>query len=277
MPSAVTLGGAVVIAGSVDAVGAHRRAPAKLRHLRASSTASASPRRPGRGGASDCGRWCRCWPSVGVVVAWRLVRHAAVGCAGVRRRRLRRWRSASPSLVAPEVRTGRRSSPARRSPRVGRRSSLGAGGTWRRRSASHPLAAIGRAPRLRTLGLSVIIPSTPRSSSRSISAASSMVHTCTSTPSRCARSTKRSRYHRDPALPHRHLGDAAGREREAGDAQRGDLDAGRARCTGRAESGAQLPQPAVAERRRRTRGRARSRAPDRGERRRRRRSACSRC
>ena len=43
-----------------------------------------------------------------------------------------------------------------------------------------------------TAGRSVMSPSTPRSSSRSISAGSSIVHTCTWMPRACARSTKRS-------------------------------------------------------------------------------------
>ena len=50
------------------------------------------------------------------------------------------------------------------------------------RDSSTPLSTVGR---------SVMIPSTPRSSRRCISAGSSMVHTCTWTPRACAASTKR--------------------------------------------------------------------------------------
>ena len=74
-------------------------------------------------------------------------------------------------------------------------------GAQRRAQSIHSPAPVrpwgqNQAPRLRrtsrsTAGRSVMIPSTPRSSSACISSSSSIVHTCTWSPAACDRSTKR--------------------------------------------------------------------------------------
>ena len=111
-----------------------------------------------------------------------------------------------------------------------------------------------------TAGRSVMMPSTPRSSSRCISAASSIVHTCTCTPRRwAARDEAPRRRPATPALAHRHLGGQrpAGREPERAAARPSSSGPALVHSPGPSRP-RRRREPAVAERRRRTPGRATS-------------------
>ena len=131
-----------------------------------------------------------------------------------------------------------------------------------------------------TAGRSVMMPSTPRSSSRSISGASSIVHTCTCSPSACDALDEATVDDGQRPLLHRHLGGQRRRSTRAGRTAVQRQPAGPERaCTARRRARpAQPAQPTVAERARRTPGRAqlvrRSVGDQRGRPRRR---TCSRC
>ncbi len=101
----------------------------------------------------------------------------------------------------------------------------------------------------RMTGRSVMMPSTPRSSSRCISAASSIVHTWTCSPSRWARSTNLRVDHDHRALLHGDLSGKTGRVAEQAEAQQCRFERAEGAAQLRPECLAQASQPTVAERR----------------------------
>ena len=130
------------------------------------------------------------------------------------------------SRVGP-CETARHGRVTRRAWRAAGGGAVGVGGHDRQ------LTARARSTSRSTAGRSVMIPSTPRSSRRSISAGSSMVHTCTCDAQRVRSLDEPAVDDREPALPHRHLRGQRRRRRAAGRTAARRRLPGRARCTAR--------------------------------------------